>query len=41
MSMIIMEDLKKENTDKKINDLTDKIKDLERQIVEILQAQEK
>ena len=41
MSTIIKEDLKKETTDKKIAELTDKIKDLERQIVEILQEQEK
>ena len=41
MSMIIREDLKKETADKKINDLTEKIKDLERQIVTILQEQEK
>ena len=41
MSAIIKEDLKKETTDRKIAELTDKIKDLEKQIVEILQEQEK
>ncbi len=41
MSMIIRDDLKRETADKKINDLTEKIKDLERQIVTILQEQEK
>ena len=41
MSAIIKEDLKKETADKKINELTEKIKDLEKQIVEILQEQEK
>ena len=41
MSMIIKEDLKKETADKKISDLTEKIKDLEKQIVEILLEQEK
>ncbi|MBO5141629.1 MAG: MBL fold metallo-hydrolase [Clostridia bacterium] len=41
MSLIIREDLKKETADKKINDLTEKIKDLEKQIVTILQEQEK
>ena len=39
--VIIREDLKKETADKKNNDLTEKIKDLEKQIVTVLQEQEK
>lgn len=37
MSSIIKEDLRRETTDKKITDLTDKIKELEKQIVDIIQ----
>ena len=41
MASMIREDLKKETADKKINELTEKMKDLEKQIVEILEGQEK
>ncbi len=41
MASMIKEDLKQENTDKKVEELTDKIKELEKQIVNILQSQEK
>ena len=41
MSAMIREDLKKETADKKISQLTEKIKELEKQIVEILEVQEK
>ena len=41
MSSMIREDLKKETTDKKINELTERMKELEKQIVDILEAQEK
>ena len=41
MSTIVKEGLKKETADKKIVELTDKIKDLEKQILDIVEMHEK
>ena len=41
MSAMIKEDLKRETADKRINELNDQIKELERQIVEIIEKQGK